>query len=551
MKKIFKDFENKIEFFMFLAVMIIACSPLISKYCINGHDLEYHLLRIESLKEGILMGKPFLRINTLFFGDAGYASSLFYPDFFLYVPALLRAMGMGLNGCYHIFIALCICLTYLSTRYCVKQMTGSSYAGITAGFLLVLSPYFLGDIYIRSAVGEYMAFIFLPFVIYGIYNTIYEEMNKPWVLGIGFGGILLCHTNSFIFCIVLGLAAFIIKWKAFKSNAGTLKRLLATMGITMTLTAFYWIPVLEMLFTTPLYVNEAWLKLEDNAIHFSKIFSDQFPSLGFWLVILAFPRVLIKKNSQNRNILGYADWLLIGGGIFSFITSDVIPWNRLNEYLSFVQFPWRLFCLASAMIAVADAIILFCFIKSSLEPLMQSSMRVITVLILIISAALAFDFISDANITYYDYSDDYYSYKPFTANVIAAEWLPLAVTDLKQAVTDSEHMYSDSGEDISFVRVKNTVEAEITEDYKYADVPLIYYRGYKAVITKEDGESTDLNIYSGERNGMARVDLDGAKGHLQVKYSGTPLQWISTAISILTALIFLTLFFSKKVKKKS
>lgn len=552
MKRIFKEQDNKIDFFVFMVVMIVACSPLVSKYCINGHDLEYHLLRIESLKEGILMGKPFLRVNTLFLGGAGYASSLFYPDFLLYISAILRVMGVGINAGYHIVVALSICLTYLSTHYCVKKMTGSVYPAMMAGLLVVLSPYYLGDVFIRGAVGEYFAFIFLPFVVYGIYNTLYEEMSKPWILAIGFGGVLLTHTNSFIFCIAFGLVAFIVKWKAFKDNIKVLWKLLATVGITMAVTAFYWIPVLEMLITTPLYVNTAWIGLEETAIQFSAIFSSEFPSLGFLLVILAFPRILVKKNSQNRNIIGFADWLLVGGAIFAVLTTDIIPWDRLNKYLSFVQFPWRLFCLATVMLAMADAIVLYCFIKSYMEPLMQSSMKVLTILLLIIASALAFRFISNADITYYDYSDDYYSYKPFTCNIIAGEWLPEAVESVGEISKNSDHMYDEAGNDVSFIRVKNTIEADIKEDHQYVDVPFVYYRGYTATIDGEDGTKQNLSIDGSGNNGLLRVKLNGLRGHLKVKYSGTVLQWISTILSMMTvALLIVERIIRRKNAKKT
>ena len=72
--------------------LFVACLPLFTLNCIGGHDIAYHLLRIEALKAGILAGRPFLRINMLFFGGMGYASSLFYPDLFLYFPAVLRLL---------------------------------------------------------------------------------------------------------------------------------------------------------------------------------------------------------------------------------------------------------------------------------------------------------------------------------------------------------------------------------------------------------------------------------------------------------------------------
>ena len=81
-----KDGSAGFFFAVSLIALIIACLPLFTVNCIQGHDIDYHLLRIEALKTGILNGLPFLRVNMLFFGGEGYASSMFYPDFLLYPP---------------------------------------------------------------------------------------------------------------------------------------------------------------------------------------------------------------------------------------------------------------------------------------------------------------------------------------------------------------------------------------------------------------------------------------------------------------------------------
>lgn len=547
MKKFFKEQENKIAVFAFLVVMAIACSPLMTKLCINGHDLEYHLLRIESLKEGILMGRPLLKVNVLFFGGAGYASSMFYPDFLLYIAALLRAAGVGINASYHIFIAIIICLTYLSAYYCAKKMTGAVYPALIAAILMTFSPYFLGDIYIRSAVGEYSAFVFLPFVIYGIYNVLYENMDKPWILGIGFGGMILSHTATFIFCFIFAFAAFVIKWKVFKNRIKTLWTLLITAAVTAAITMFYWLPMLEQLLTTPLYVNDPWISLDQSAVRVANLFSSQFPSLGAILLLLALFRILVKVNPGNRNLISYADWLLVGGAVFSLLATDLVPWNRLNGYLDFIQFPWRLFIIATAMFAFADAIIVYCFIKSSLEPYMQSSLKVLTVLLLVIDVAVALSFINKADITYYDYSDDYYSYKPFTATVIAGEWLPKTVTSSGKLLEQSEHMTDDKGYEIDFSRVKNSVEAGLDGSAEYVDVPFVYYKGYKAVLLTKEGKK-NLKVEASENNGLCRVYTERLAGNLVVSYAGTVLENISAVVSIVT-LAGLLLFVLLRKKK--
>lgn len=545
--KIKKDQETQIGLITFLAVMIIACGPLFTKLCINGHDIEYHLLRIESLKEGILMGRPFLKINVLYFGGAGYASSLFYPDFLLYIPAVLRVLGVSINASYHIFIGICILLVYLSSFYCAKKMTGSVYAASMASALMVLSPYFLGDVFIRSAVGEYTAFIFLPFVIYGIYNVLYEQMDQPWILAVGFGGVLLNHTNTMVFCLIFGAAAFVIKWKVFRKDLKVLGKLVVTAVVTMAVTAPYWLSMLEMYVSTDLAVSDSWITLEQTALQFSGIFSQTFPSLGFLLVVLAIFRALVKKNEENKDLLSYADWLLLGGAFFAILTTDLIPWERLNGYLSFVQFPWRFFIMATALLAFADAIILYLFIKNSLESSLSGSLRISCVLLLVLVASMALNFISKAEITYYDYSDDYYTYKPYTGNVIGGEWLPKAVTNRDMLIIKSDSMVGNDGSEVAFSRVKNTIEADLPVAYEYVDVPFVYYKGYEATLSGESG-AVKVPVEAGA-NGVCRVLLNGQTGHLRVYYGGTKVQLIANIICLLTVL-GLVVFLVKGRKKK-
>ena len=157
---------------IFFVVIFFACSPLMTKHCINGHDVDYHLLRIESLKEGILAGKPFLKVNMLFLGGAGYASSLFYPDLLLYFPGVLRALGVSINQSYHLFVALCIILCYASTYICTKMVTKKRFSSMIGAIIMTLSQYHIDDIYTRSAVGEFTAFIFLPFFLINL--TVYS-----------------------------------------------------------------------------------------------------------------------------------------------------------------------------------------------------------------------------------------------------------------------------------------------------------------------------------------------------------------------------------------
>ena len=358
MKEYFKKNENRIVWLVTVITMLIACSPLITRYCINGHDIDYHLLRIESLKEGILMGKPFLKVNVLFFGGAGYASSMFYPDFLLYIPALLRAIGLSINASYHVFVAVSIILCYFSMYYCVYRITSSKYAGILSAVIVTLCQYHMDDIYIRSAAGEYTAFIFIPLVLCGIYDLLYEDMKTPWILGAGFGGVLLCHTASFAMCLLFAVTACILRIKVFK-NKKTLGRLLLTAVITAGLTCVYWLPMIEQLMDATFYVSIPWIEPATEAVRFVEVFYNSFPALGIFTVVFLLPRIILRKDEDTKDQISFADLLMTAGFLFTLLATDLLPWERFGKYLNFIQFPWRFFIMSSVLFAMADGIILY------------------------------------------------------------------------------------------------------------------------------------------------------------------------------------------------
>lgn len=557
MKNYFKDRDNRILAVMFGITMIVALSPFISRYCINGHDLEYHLLRIEALKEQILIGKPFSKVDTLFFGGAGYASSLFYSDFLLIIPALLRVAGVSIGASYHLFACLCVIASFASFYYCTKTLTGSKMAGLLAGMLVTLCPYHMDDVLVRAAVGEYMAFIFVPFVILAIYNVVYENMSKPWLFVVGFGGTLLSHSATTILCVIVALAIFLIKIRTFIKSPKTILKLVISSVITLALTAYYWLPMLEQFASAKFYVSNNWTDMLDSALDFAAVFSEVFPCLGIFLVFFAVMRVFVSK--KDTPLLGYSDILTVIAIVFSIGSSNIMPWERVARFCGFLQFPWRLFIIGSSLLAIADAIVLYAVYEKitkeegkNLKPY-TAKLVIIVAVLMFMGTSSVYHMTQNAQ-GYYDYSDDYYSYKPFTAAVIAGEWLPMSVTDVDAILDMSEHVVSSTGSDLPFERNKGEVKVDIPVSFDYVDVPFIYYKGYEATLetSLEDSYRIEqLNVSGDGENGFVRVDLtENQKGKLTVRYKGTVIQKISAIVSVLSLLAVVIYLINSAVKSR-
>lgn len=548
MKKYLKDRENKIAFVFFLITMIVATGPLISRYCISGHDIEYHLLRIESLKEGILTGHPFAKVNTFFFGGAGYASSMFYSDLLMHIPALLRVFHVSIGKSFHIYTALIFVLGYISTFYCTWKMTLSKNAATVAAILFTLCPYHMDDLLVRTACGESTAFIFLPFAIYGMFNVVCEQMDKPWVIGFGFAGLLLSHPATFLLTFVLAVFIFAVNFKVFVKDPAVFVRLCLVAFLAAMVTAFFWLPMLEQFADARFYVSNNWSDLLDSAVGFSDIASQTFPCVGLVLFALMLPRVFLSR--KDYPILRFADLMLIAALVFAAGATSVMPWERVAKLFGFLQFPWRMFIETSVILAIYDAIVLKLFTRRIADGKAAVVNDIVILGVFVFAACLAITHHGETAMGYYDYSDDYYSFKPFTANVIAGEWLPQTVKDPQALVDESSRMTYDDGTTVEFTREKGVITSEIRAGHRYVDVPFIFYKGYSAVLFS-DGEKEKLEITGEGNNGMCRVFLDKKAGELTVRYTGTILQYVSYVLSGLFLLLVLDLVYLKnKYKKK-
>lgn len=66
----------------------------------------------------------------------------------------------------------------------VSQLTKSKEIGTLAAILYMVMPYHLNDMYIRNALGEFLSYIFIPFVFLGLHRLFQKEKGS-WILCIG------------------------------------------------------------------------------------------------------------------------------------------------------------------------------------------------------------------------------------------------------------------------------------------------------------------------------------------------------------------------------
>lgn len=181
----------------------------------DGHDFSWHFLRIEGLAQELKNGQFPVYMQSMWMNGYGCPVSVFYGDFLLYIPAVLRLLGFSFNTSYKVFVLLINFFTAVFSLYAFKKLFKKKYIAYVLTFVYICAPYRLVDIYVRFAVGEYSAIMFLPLVWVGFYEIVTEKADRKsaLLLGLGMAGIVCSHTLTAEMTVTILLIACIVLYK--------------------------------------------------------------------------------------------------------------------------------------------------------------------------------------------------------------------------------------------------------------------------------------------------------------------------------------------------
>lgn len=510
-------------------------------YVQNGHiligdDYHFHQNRIEGLALSIKNGIFFPKISYFFIGGYGYASSLFYPDFYLYLPAFLRLAGLSLASSYIIFAVVINFGTFLLTYFSGRWMQLSKSKSYLFSLLYTLSIYRLQDLLNRQAIGELLAMSFFPVVLASIYLLRKGQYSKWPLLTFAMTAIGLAHFIS-LEIISLFIAGYILlNAKQFFQKQPLFALVKATV-LTLLLLAFYLIPVMEqMLHTTFQVTANPLVLISERSYSLWELFANSFKNSVFHassanigiillLGLLVYTSCSFKKITQTKD-------LLILALLFLFMTTNIFPWQLFNHTpLNTIQFPWRLLSLvtllASFLIA-NDELGLFKKIPSS--PVILCICVLIGV---VIYEAETLSTESKRVLSYekYDQTNPFYigAGHEYLPKEVDYEWIKKNKT--RRVASDARNMVTVTNEAFPY--------GMVTFDYSVSagksstvTVPFIYYYGYQAMI-ESGGTTKQIQPKMNQKTSLVELPVSG-EGKAVIYYQQTWAQKISLIGSLVT-----------------
>ena len=469
----------------------------------------------------------------------------------MYIPALFRLAGLTIETSYKLFALLTIIGCFVTTYLCAKGISKDKYMALITAVIFSACQYHIANLYVRGAVGEAQAFVFFPLVVYGIYDLIYQDFRKAWVMGLGFWGLMFSHSISLVIALCTTAAICLFHWKTVVLDWRKLRRLMLTAAATLLLSIGFWLPMIEQLLSNSFWFSQPWTTVTDNAVGLVQLlgtgYYDYTYSFDTGILLMCLMVLLLPKEEKRSGGRKKLYWFLGIGLALLYVASRYFPWPILQPVLNNIQFPWRFYAIATLFLALAVGLI----IREKWQGRFRKEAVIAVFCVMVLFGNRYFE---NANIDYVKIEETAFTEKDcwYSFQIVQKEWLPKK-TDLSLFETDPNRpVLTDQEISLPYTEEK---KMGIVFDYGYGkgwcDVPLLWYKGYTAHYM-DSSRVVPLDLSDEGYNGYIRVYFDESMtgGTVLVEYSGTKIQKASLAVNVLAAAAVMGVWLFEKRRSK-
>ena len=548
--------------FVFYSIMIsiIVLYPYLSTTLNYEHDTFFHLSRIEGYAKAISNYDFLPSIYPLKNNNYGYISPSFYCDILLLIPAILYNLNIPIIICYKVLLMIFTLISCFTIKEFISKFSKNDYSIYLGISLFIFATYRLTNIYVRGAIGEICAYSFLPIVLLGIYEFIFENKYKNLV--IGFSLLLLTHNITFLLACMLFFIMIIINYRLIFFDRYKLINLIKAIILTLLLVSFFLFPMIEQLISQEFILENrknASL-MQTSSMHIYQFFqnrlnfniskqdtSGMIVNIGLFLTFLPLFYLFVDKFVYENKFIKQC---MILGYLSLMIQSSMIPWESFN-ILSFMQFVFRLNNISIILLVLPASIYIT-------NVFFYSKYLIYTLLLLIIFNSIYLlngvshrtNIITNSN-TYNELIngsiiDPYYSAYYVRTELAGADYLPVNYFDYKE---NNYGIYNCANNTIISIPINNynNLIFNIFGNNSVIRIPKTYYKGYKLYGIKNN-EYHEIEIYK-SNEGLINFNNLGLYNDFVLTYEKTLIKHICNFTSVATLIVFFGICLYRKIRK--
>jgi len=541
--------SKSIQTIFFLSLIILLGSYAMRDFFVPGywesHDGIIHVMRLAHFDEALKQGQfPVRYLSTWM---SGYGSAVFNFNWSLpyYGASLFHRIGASFETSFKLVLIISFILSGVFAFLFLDELFRLKFAAFVGSVIYLWVPYRFTDIFIRGAIGEACAFIFLPLLFW--LATRAANQKSPLSLWVTVVWALFILTHNLIALFTLPLYGIYVLFLGFnlKFNRRWWKSVLLTFCGGLGLSAFFWLPAI---WETP-YINyfhgygtmtqqfpslsaiiySPWKYAYSTPINQAVSMSFQVGVVGLVLTVLLIGGLLLqwKRRKETVWIVGFVFITIYIGMLY--LSSDLAkPLYSLIRSSNIIGFPWRFLTFATFAASVIAAALVGLFRRVGL---------VIGIASVIISI---FFYYSTAHIVSWrlHFSDDQYRAMVrtnigFTPDI---EFLPsgtdfIALLETKSKPADIEFFTSsDRGvsvenfkqQNLSFSAIIKTLQSTTIYAHQY------YFPGW--VVWIDDQRLIPLK----DTSGLMQFPLAAGLHRVRLAFENTPIRLLANGLSIIS-----------------
>jgi len=508
-------FNTILPIILLLCLSLLLLFPLLKPGFIVTDDGDWMVIRLTAFYQAFADGQFPVRFLSRLNNNYGYPVANFLYPGFLYIGSLLRIFKLPYPLIIEVILGGSVIVSGVFLFLWLKKFF-SGFPSFIGACSLLVSPYFLYDLYKRGSVGELMgtgaAIVLL------------------WCIESGFVGLippitalLLVSHNILSFLFSLFLVGYIIVRRKFNT--------IIPLAIGVWITSFFWIPAIFersfVRFDTVQVANPLdYLTVSQTLL---------FMSVPFLVPFLLFFRK--KKDRFDREFLFFSVMVSLAAIGSSII--GIVFW-KVSFLVRFVQFPYRML----SIFFIAGPWLLAYF----LTKIKEKRKVWIGIFFLIILFSMNIPLLW--NVKSISREEGFYTTNEGTTTV-RDEYMPRWVKNIPgERASEKLVLFSGKGTVRSIKSSTKRIDAELKlEEESIIQFNTVFYPGWGAML---DGKPVEL-FYQNSK-GVMQVVVPKGDHILSFEFRETGFRYVADLLSSIGVLLYgmyIVFLLSKRVKRKS
>lgn len=543
--------------FMFLALMTL---PSIFYLLIPGfyepHDL-HHIADIYQMYRAISGGQFPPRLGPDFIFGYGYPLFNYYYLLPFYLGAVFYSVFGSLQVSYKLVFILSAFLSVFGMYLFLKEFFGK-WSSIIGALLFIYTPYRAVQIYVRGAMGEFLALSLLPLAAWQLVRLVKTPNRKRILATSSIVLALFILSHNFLWALSIPWITLLLLLITNKKDlAQSIFYVFLSGVLALGISSYWWLPALieqgfvssitpfplidhfpfirQLIYSPWGYGSSVWGPGDG--------LSFQVGIVNWLMLIITIVLVSLGKISKSKKVFTVTIWALFGFGVTLFMMNvrSYSLW-KIMPFHDFVQFPWRLLLLTTFFTSVMAAVII---------DTLKKTHKFFGWIIILGSLVLTISYFRPSKI-FYKTDDEYLS--RFFANrssagnkvgvsteylqysedyLLLPKWMNNRPLNLPiEKIESSDVLVSKIDE-----QRQTRWQASVTSNSGgIVTFNSIYFPGWLATV---DGKKTDIMI--GKPYGQIEIPVNPGEHHVLFYWIETPFRMFADFISVLSLVVIIVL----------